>query len=71
MPGVCWAQRGEEHRMSETRAPPDVEVERLAALSAAIQAGIDDVAAGNSEVVDNPDAWVEDIAKTVTTQSVA
>lgn len=57
--------------MTEKRPTSDVETEHLAALGAAIQVGIDDIEAGNYEHVNNPDAWVDDISKTVTTQSVA
>ncbi len=57
--------------MSDRGPSSDVESEHLDALTAAIQVGIDDLAAGNYQNVDNPNVWVEEIAKTVTTQSVA
>lgn len=57
--------------MSHERPTSDVESEHLAALSAAIQVGSDDIEAGNYNDVDDPAVWVEEIAKTVTTQSVA
>lgn len=61
----------EEPRDSEKRPTSDVESEHLAALSAAIRVGIDDIEAGNFDDVDDPAVWVEGVAKTVTTQSVA
>ncbi|MDO9589940.1 MAG: hypothetical protein Q7J04_02215 [Microcella sp.] len=57
--------------MSVKRTASDVESEHLAALSAAIQVGIDDIEAGSYDDVDVPAVWVEEIAKTATTQSVA
>ncbi len=57
--------------MSEKRQTSDVESDHLAALTAAIQVGIDDIDAGNYDDVVDPTVWVEEIATTVTTQSVA
>lgn len=61
----------EERRVSDKRPTNDVESEQLTALIAAIQVGIDDIEAVNYDDVDDPAVWVEEIAKTVTTQSVA
>ncbi len=49
----------------------DVEAERLADLRAAIQAGVDDLGAGRYEDIADVTAWVQEIAATVTTKSVA
>lgn len=58
--------------MSEPqRAAADIDSEQLAALRAAIQIGIDDIEASRYEDVDDTHAWVQEIADTVTTKSVA
>jgi hypothetical protein len=58
--------------MSERQqALADAESEQLAAVRAAIQIGIDHFEAGTYEDVDDPHAWVHEIAQTVTTQSGA
>ena len=58
--------------MSEQqRAAADSESEQLAALRAAIQIGIDDIEADKYEDVDDTHTWVQEIADTVTTKSVA
>lgn len=57
--------------MTETHPTSNVDSEHLAALSAGIRVGIDDIESGRYEDVHNPGLWVEEIATAVTTQSLA
>lgn len=57
--------------MTDKQPTTSVDSDHLAALSAAIRVGIDDIESGRHQDVDDPGLWVDEIAKAVTTQSVA